>query len=217
LIANIFNYMFYKHYVFLFFIFMSFDVSAQTAHGNATKKIVFLGDSLTAGYGLEIENSFPSLIQKRIEDLSLPYAVVNSGISGDTTAGGLSRINWILKQDLSILVIALGANDALRGFSPEVTKKNISLIIERVREKNQNIKILLIGMYAPPNLGLEYGEKFKQIFIDLSKDRKINFIPFLLEGVAGQEQLNLADGLHPNAEGYKVIAKKVWQKLETLL
>jgi acyl-CoA thioesterase-1 len=195
---------------------MSLDVSAQTSNV-LTKKIVFLGDSLTAGYGLEIENSFPSLIQKKIDDFSLPYLVINSGVSGDTTAGGLSRIDWVLKQDISILVIALGANDALRGFSPTVTKKNISLIIDRVRKKNLNIEILLIGMYAPPNIGSDYGEDFRKLFIDLSQEKKLNFIPFLLDGVAGHEKLNLSDGLHPNADGYKVIANKVWQKLETLL
>lgn len=181
------------------------------------KKIVFLGDSLTAGYGVESDESYPSRIQDKINSDQLHYTVINAGISGDTSAGGLARIDWVLKNDPDIFILALGANDALRGFSPQVTKENLSKIIDAVKENNHDTKILIAGMLAPPNMGKEYGEKYKSLFLDLAKEKELTLIPFLLEGVAGQAEYNLQDGIHPNREGYKLISEMIWDQIKELL
>lgn len=181
------------------------------------KKILFLGDSLTAGYGLDISESYPSRIQEFIDENKLAYEVLNAGVSGDTTAGGLSRIAWLLKQDVSVLVIALGANDGLRGFDPDITKANLEKIIEIAQQSHTAIKIVLAGMYAPPNMGDGYGAAYEKMFHEVAKSKDVAFLPFLLEGVAGEADLNLSDGIHPNQEGYRKIAKHVWTYLEPVL
>ena len=181
----------------------------------ARPRIVFLGDSLTAGYGLAKEESVPSLIQARLQTDKYPYEVVNAGVSGDTSAGGLSRLEWSLEGDVRILVIELGANDGLRGVPVAALKRNLTEIIARAR--GRGITVVLTGMEAPPNFGAVYTDEFRQVYRDLAKAHEVTFIPFYLDGVAGIPSLNIADGIHPNAEGSRLIAGKFWRTLEPLL
>jgi acyl-CoA thioesterase-1 len=199
-------------YVFLALLFFLFAFGFQDE-----KVILFLGDSLSAGFGLDVAEAFPSLIQKRIEQEKLPFKVVNAGLSGETTAGGLRRIDWLLKQKVDVLVIELGGNDGLRGIAPSETEKNLQGIIDKAREKNPDMVIVLAGMQAPPNMGKDYTEKFRAIFPRLAKKNSITLIPFLLEGVAGNPNLNLPDGIHPTAEGHRLIAQTVWSTLNPVL
>jgi acyl-CoA thioesterase-1 len=178
-------------------------------------RIVFLGDSLTAGYGLPKEASVPSLIQKRLKDAGYRYEVVNAGVSGDTSAGGLSRLEWSLAGDVQILVIELGANDGLRGLPVASLKQNLAEIIMRARARG--ISVILTGMEAPPNFGAAYTSEFRNVYRQLSREHDVTFVPFYLEGVAGIPDLNIADGLHPNAEGARIIEKTIWSALEPLL
>ena len=178
-------------------------------------RIVFLGDSLTAGYGLATEESVPSLIQMRLSSLGYPYDVVNAGVSGDTSAGGLSRLDWSLEGDVRILVIELGANDGLRGLPVANMKRNLTEIISRAQSRG--IKVVLTGMEAPPNFGAAYTAEFRQVYRDLARLPDVTFMPFYLDGVAGLPQLNIADGMHPNAEGARIIERAIWEKLEPLL
>ena len=184
----------------------------------ATKTILFFGDSLTAGFGLEDSNdAYPAVIQTMIDSLSLNYVVVNSGVSGETTAGGLGRINWVLNQNVDVFVLELGANDGLRGISLAETRENLQAIINRVRTKYPEISIVLAGMQLPPNLGQDYTKEFKSIFEELAKKNDLEIIPFLLKDVAGIPELNQKDGIHPNVEGQKIVANNVWVVLEPLL
>lgn len=178
-------------------------------------RIVFLGDSLTAGYGLAKEESVPSLIQARLQASGYPYDVVNAGVSGDTSAGGLSRLDWSLEGDVRILVIELGANDGLRGLPVESLKRNLTEVITRAQARG--IKVVLTGMEAPPNFGEAYTNEFRQVYRDLAKAPGVTFMPFYLDGVAGNNGLNIADGMHPNAEGSRIIERAVWRTLEPLL
>lgn len=178
-------------------------------------RIVFLGDSLTAGYGLAKEESVPSLIQMRLRSEGYPYDVVNAGVSGDTSAGGLSRLDWSLEGEVKILVIELGANDGLRGLPVANMKRNLTEII--TRSQSRGIKVLLTGMEAPPNFGAAYTAEFRQVYRDLAKLPDVTFMPFYLDGVAGLPDLNISDGMHPNAEGARIIAAAIWEKLEPLL
>lgn len=200
--------------------------SGETASKNTeiveTKKkkkvILFFGDSLTAGYGLADEGqSFPSLIQDRIDSLSMEYTVVNAGLSGETTSGGLNRIDWILKQDIDIFVLELGANDMLRGLDVNETSKNLKAIMEKVKTKNPEVQFIIAGMIAPPNMGQEYGAAFAKIFKNLSKEYNAGLIPFLLDNVGGIPDLNLPDGKHPNSEGQKIVRENVWAVLKDYL
>ena len=184
----------------------------------ATKTILFFGDSLTAGFGLEDSNdAYPAVIQTIIDSLSLNYVVVNSGVSGETTAGGLGRINWVLNQNVDVFVLELGANDGLRGISLAETRENLQAIINRVRTKYPEISIVIAGMQLPPNLGQDYTKEFKSIFEELAKKNDLEIIPFLLKDVAGIPELNQKDGIHPNVEGQKIVANNVWVVLEPLL
>lgn len=176
---------------------------------------MFLGDSLTAGYGLAKEQSVPSLIQARLQADGYSYEVINAGVSGDTSAGGLSRLDWSLEGDVRVVVIELGANDGLRGLPVANMKRNLAEIITRARARG--IKVLLTGMEAPPNFGAAYTNEFRQVYRDLAKAHDVTFMPFYLDGVAGLPNLNIADGMHPNAEGSRVIAGAVWRTLEPLL
>ena len=178
-------------------------------------RVVFLGDSLTAGYGLEKEASVPSLIQQRLRDKGYPHEVVNAGVSGDTSAGGLSRLDWSLDGDVEILVIELGANDGLRGLPVANLKRNLAEIITRAQARN--ISVVLTGMEAPPNFGPAYTSEFRQVYRQLAREHEVAFVPFYLEGVAGIPSLNIADGIHPNAEGARIVEKTVWAALEPLL
>ena len=180
-----------------------------------SKTILFLGNSLTAGYGLQKSQAFPALLQQKIDSLGWNFEVVNAGLSGETSAGGLRRINWLLKRKVDILVLELGANDALRGLSLDLTKSNLQAIIDSTKNKYPRVTIIVAGMLAPPNLGEEYTDKFRSIFTVLSKDALL--VPFLLEGVGGVPELNLPDGIHPTAEGHKIVAENVWKVLKPLL
>ncbi|MBQ4916311.1 arylesterase [Maribacter sp. MMG018] len=182
-----------------------------------SKVILFFGNSLTAAYGLETEDGFPHRIQLRLDSLGLDYKVINSGLSGETTSGGLNRLDWVLNQKIDIFVLELGANDGLRGIPLSETKENLQKIIDRVREKNSETTILLAGMQIPPNMGQDYTTEFKTMFPDLAKKNDVLLIPFLLENVAGIPELNLEDGIHPTAEGQKIVANNVWKVLEPVV
>ena len=179
--------------------------------------ILFFGNSLTAGMGLEPSKAFPAIIQHKLDSLNLPYKVVNAGLSGETTASGKNRLGWVLDQDVDIFVLELGANDGLRGLPVKETKQNLQDIIDRVKAENPETKIVLAGMQIPPNLGYEYTDDFKAIYPDLAKKNNIVLIPFLLEGVAGNPKLNQDDGIHPTAEGQQIVAENVWEVLEPML
>lgn len=182
------------------------------------KRIVVLGDSISAGYGLDRDEAYPALLQKKADAEGLPYEVVNAGVSGDTTAGGLRRIDWALGQKgAEVLVIALGGNDGLRGLSPEETEKNLTGIVAKARAKNPGMKIIIAGMQMPDNLGSKYVESFKETFAKVAAAEMTELLPYLLEGVGGDESLNQADRIHPNAEGQRKIADLVWVKLKGLL
>lgn len=181
------------------------------------KHILFFGTSLTAGYGLDPTEAYPALIQNRIDSLKLPYKVINGGLSGETSAGGKGRIDWLLKQPIDIFVLELGANDGLRGIPVAETTKNLQFIIDQVRAKYPNVKMVLAGMQVPPNMGSTYANSFKEMFPKLAAQNKIELIPFLLDKVGGVPKLNQADGIHPTAEGDKILAENVWVKLKGLL
>ena len=190
-------------------IVMPFSVFAagSTAVAGNSQTIVVLGDSLTAGYGLAREDSFPSQLEAALREIDRKVKVINSGVSGDTSAGGLSRIDWALADNPDLVILALGANDALRGFEPDITRKNLAAIIEKVLEKD--IKILLAGMKAPRNLGPVYYTKFDRIYTELAMEYNIQLYPFFLEGVATEAALNQRDGIHPNRKGVEVVVKNI--------
>ena len=181
------------------------------------KTILFFGNSLTAGYGLETEESFPALIQAKLDSLKLDYEVINAGLSGETTSGGKNRLEWVLNQKVDVFVLELGANDGLRGVPLSETRTNLQTIIDMVRLKNEDTEIILAGMMIPPNMGEDYTTEFRTIFPDLAAQNEIQLIPFLLEGVAGNPLLNLEDGIHPTAEGQKIVANNVWVILKNIL
>jgi acyl-CoA thioesterase I len=173
------------------------------------RSILFFGDSLTAGYGLSPEEAFPALVEKELNKKSNNVKVTNAGLSGETSAGGLARIDWVLRQPVDIFVLELGANDGLRGLPLEQTRKNLQGIIGKVKAKYPKAKLVLAGMMVPPNMGKQYSTEFKNIYPDLAKKNNATLIPFLLDGVGGIEKLNQADGIHPNVEGHKIVAKNV--------
>jgi acyl-CoA thioesterase-1 len=181
--------------------------------------IVFLGDSLTAGYGLQnpAAEAYPALIQEKLRAAGLPHRVVNAGISGDTTAGGLRRLNWLLRQPVDVLVIALGGNDGLRGLDPAVTRANLQGIIDRTRAKYPSARLVLAGMQMPANMSEEFTRAYREIFPELAAANRITLIPFLLEGVGADPALNQPDLIHPTAEGQRRIADNVWPWLQTVL
>lgn len=181
------------------------------------KTIIFFGDSITAGYGLSKEQAFPAIIADKLKANHYNYKVINAGLSGETSAGGLSRIGWILKQPVDIFVLELGANDGLRGLPLEQTKKNLQGIIDKVKAKNPKAEIVIAGMMVPPNLGKDYTDEFKSIFPELAKKNNATLIPFLLEGVAGDSKLNQPDGIHPNVEGHQIVAGNVYTVIKDLL
>jgi acyl-CoA thioesterase I len=189
--------------------------AADPASPPARPRIVALGDSLTVGLGLLETQSFPSLLQAKIDEDGYQFEVINSGVSGDTSAGGLRRLDWALEGDVKILILALGANDGLRGLSVADMKRNLTAIITRAREKN--IVVILAGMEAPPNYGPEYVQAYRTAFRELAAAERVLFIPFLLDNVAGVGTLNQADGIHPNADGARVIADTVWPVLRSVL
>ena len=179
--------------------------------------LLFLGNSLTAGLGVDPSEAFPALIQTRIDEAGFEFRVVNAGVSGETTAGGLSRLDWLLEQAISTLVLELGANDALRGAPPEAVEGNLQAIIDGARAAHPRIQIVLAGMQAPPNMGRDYATAFREIFPRLASENDLKLIPFLLEGVAADPALNQADGIHPTADGHAIMAETVWDVLEPIL
>lgn len=189
--------------------------SSKTATGqNSKKTILFFGDSLTAGLGLEEEEAFPALIQDRIDSLNLDYQVINAGLSGETSAGGKGRIEWVLNRPIDIFVLELGANDMLRGLALEETEKNLRGILDKVKELSPDASIVIAGMEAPANMGPDYTKGFKSMYARLAKDYNAAFIPFLLEGLMGRPEMSIGDGKHPNAEGQKVVRDNVWKVLK---
>ncbi len=181
-------------------------------------RVVFMGTSLTAGYGLDDPtDGYTSLIQVMVDSLTLPFEIVNAGVSGETSAGGLRRVNWLFEVPTDVLVLELGANDGLRGQDPSVMKSNLQTIIDQVRERNPTVRLVIAGMQAPPNMGSQYVGEFDAVFPDLAAANDGLLIPFLLDGVAGIVDLNQADGIHPNQEGHRRVAATVWNILEPLL
>lgn len=181
----------------------------------ARPRVVAFGDSLTAGLGLVEHDSYPAVLQRLIDEAGYEFEVVNAGVSGDTTAGAVRRLDWALEGDVRVLIVAFGGNDGLRGLPVAEMKENLTQIITRARDRN--VVVVLAGMEAPPNFGQEYATAFRQVFRDVALKEKVLFIPFLLEGVAGHAGLNQADGIHPNATGAGMVARTVWQVLQPLL
>jgi len=195
-----------------------FIISAITLSFKQEKTtILFFGDSLTAGYGLSKDQAFPQVVEETLNDRGHNVEAINAGLSGETSAGGLNRIDWILRQPIDIFVLELGANDGLRGLPLEETKKNLQAIIDKVREKHPNVKIIIAGMMVPPNLGPAYGREFREMFPALAKKNDAMLIQFLLDGVAGEDSLNLPDGIHPNVEGHKIVADNVITAIKRLI
>jgi acyl-CoA thioesterase I len=185
------------------------------AFASTRQRIVFLGDSLTAGYGLDLEQSVPSLVQKHLDAEGYKYEVVNAGVSGDTSAGGLRRLEWSLDGDVRILVVELGANDGLRGLPVAEMKRNLKTIVQNARKRG--INVLLTGMEAPPNYGAAYTSEFRRAFRDLASEEQVAFMPFYLYEVAGIPTLNIADGIHPNPAGARIVEGNLWRSLKPLL
>jgi len=183
------------------------------------QNILCFGDSLTAGYGLRNKDkeAYPALIQQKLNDLKLNYQVINAGLSGDTSAGGLNRLDYWLSQPISVFVLELGINDIIRGIPPATTLKNLQAIVHKIKARYPDVKLALMGMQIPAFIHSPVAAQFKEIFTTLARDNRMALLPFFLDGVAGIAQLNLPDHLHPNAEGYKVIAGKVWPVIEQLL
>lgn len=181
------------------------------------KVILFYGNSITAGYGLDLSEAFPALIQNRLDSLGYDYRVINAGLSGETSASGLSRIEWVMRTPIDIFVLELGGNDGLRGISLNETRRNLESILMKVKAEYPQVKIIVAGMQIPPNMGQEYTEEFRTIFPALAEKFDAALIPFLLDGVGGNPELNLPDGIHPTAEGHKILAGNVWEVLELML
>lgn len=190
---------------------------AQTATPAQAKTVVFLGDSLTAGLGVPSAEAFPALIAEKIRAAGLPFEVENAGLSGDTSAGGLRRIDWLLQRRIDVLVVELGANDGLRGLDLKSMKANLQAIIDKTKAKNPQVKIVLAGMQVPPNLGAEYTAGFEKVYAELARENNAVLIPFLLEGVGGHRELNQQDLIHPSAAGHRIVADLVWRTLEPIL
>lgn len=197
----------------------SASASARAADAPAPRTLIVFGDSLTAGYGLDdpASEAYPALLQKKIDRDQLAYRVVNAGLSGETSAGGLRRIDWILRQPVDVFILALGANDGLRGIEPAVTRQNLQGILDRVRARNPNAKLVVAGMMMPASMGADYARAFGEIFRDLAAQNHAALIPFLLEGVAGDPALNQPDRIHPTAEAEPILAENVWKVLRPLL
>jgi len=206
------------HGLSLCLIFMGGLALARSAPAES-KTIVFFGDSLTAGYGLDdpASEAYPALIQKKIEDAGERYRVVNAGLSGETTAGGLRRIDWILRQPIDVFVLALGGNDGLRGVSPALTRANLQAIIDRVQTRYPAVKLVVAGMQMPVSMGANYGITFRAIFPEVAEKNNAILVPFLLDGVGGVTELNQADLIHPTAAGQKLLAENVWSVLKSAL
>ncbi len=198
-------------------VLVGLSLTLVMAAGAERKTIFVLGDSIAAGHGVESEEAFPGLLQQRINEQKLPYEVVNAGVSGDTTAGGVRRMPWLLRRPMDVLVLELGGNDGLRGITPKETKANLIKIIDLAREKNPEVQVIVAGMQMPQNMGEDYTREFRDVFPAVAREKQAKLIPFLLEGVGGKAEFNLPDRIHPNPEGHKIIADTVWKFLLPLL
>lgn len=192
-------------------------ITSSPSQSDPEKTILFFGNSLTAGYGIDPEDAFAGLVQKRLDSLGKAYKVINGGLSGETTAGGLSRLDWFLEEEPFLFILELGGNDGLRGIQLSETKSNLLSIIDKVKSKYPNTKIILAGMQIPPNMGQEYTDEFKAIYPAVAKEKEVTLIPFLLEGVAGNPELNLPDGIHPTEAGHQIVFETIWPYLEMML
>jgi len=179
--------------------------------------VLFFGTSLTAGYGLDPQQAFPSLIEQKARSEGVPIKVINAGLSGETTAGALRRIDWVLRTPADVVVIEAGANDALRGLSPDAARLNLERLISAVRQKQPRAKIVLIQMEAPPNYGIAYTRRFRAVYDEVARKEKLPLVPFLLTGVAGIPRFNQPDGVHPNLAGERIVAANVWQALKPIV
>lgn len=191
-------------------------IAEQVKH-KADKTILFFGNSITAGYQLDMGDAFPAIIQRKIDSIGLDYLVVNAGLSGETSAGGLGRINWVLRTVPDIFFLELGGNDGLRGLPLSETYDNLQAIIDQVKKENPEVLVIIAGMMVPPNLGQDYASEFSKLFPRLAEENNAAFIPFLLEGVAGEPELNLSDGIHPTPKGHEIVAETVWNYLQPML
>jgi acyl-CoA thioesterase-1 len=191
------------------------SVAPRSTSANGRPKIVALGDSLTAGLGLDASVAYPALLQSRLDAEGFNYEVVNAGVSGDTSAGGLSRLDWALDGDVRVLIVALGGNDGLRALPPDELKQNLAKIIERAQARH--VTVVLAGMEAPPNFGRDYVVSFHRVYPELSATYHVALVPFLLDGVAGSQTLNQRDGIHPTAEGAKIVAGNIWNVLKPII
>ena len=197
--------------------FFSAICAPGLAQSASPKTIVFLGDSLSAGLGVEHSEAFPALVGEKIRAAGLPFVVENAGLSGDTSAGGLRRIDWVLQQNVDVLVLELGGNDGLRGLPVNSLRTNLEAIIAKAKAKNPAVKIVIVGMQMPPNLGADYAAEFQRVYSNVAKETSATLLPFLLEGVGGRRELNQPDMIHPNAAGHRIIAETVWKTLEPIL
>lgn len=192
-------------------------LSLSTALAGEPQRLVFLGDSLTAGFGVDVEEAYPAHIQAKITAAGLSFIVVNAGVSGDTTAGGLRRIDWLLRQPVDVLVVALGGNDGLRGITPTLTRSNLAGIVDKARSKYPKIRVVIAGMQMPPSMGPDYTKEFKATFSGVAREKSVGLIPFLLEGVGGNPEFNQADQIHPTPDGHRRISEVVWTYLKPVL
>jgi acyl-CoA thioesterase I len=197
-------------------VFVLGTVAAQAVE---PRTIVFFGDSLTAGYGLvdPATEAYPALVQEKIDQAGLNWRTVNAGLSGETTSGGLRRVDWVLRQPVDIFVLALGANDGLRGIEPALSRANLQKIVDRVRARNPRVKLVLAGMQMPPEMGATFAQEFEKMFPEVAAKNDATLVPFLLEGVGGRADLNQPDRIHPTAKGHAMIADTVWKVLRPLL
>ena len=198
-------------------VLVSFLLPMMLYGQEAPKRVLFFGDSITAGYGIGEANAFPALIQQKIDSLSWNFKAVNGGSSGETSAGGVSRIDWMLRQPISVFVLELGGNDGLRGIDLDATKQNLQKIIDKVEAEYPNVSIVITGMQVPPNLGPEYTGKFKKMYPKLAEENNAELVPYFLDDLGGDSTLMQSDGIHPTEAGHKVLAEKTWDVLKPIL
>jgi acyl-CoA thioesterase-1 len=201
----------------IIFITIAIFFMGVNANAQEKKSILIFGDSITAGYGLEPQQAFPALIQKRIDSLGLNYEVINGGLSGETSAGGLRRIDWVLQRDIDIMILELGGNDGLRGIDLTSTKENLQQIIDKALAKNKDMEIIIAGMQVPPNLGTDYTKEFQELYPDLAKKNELKLIPLILDKVGGNDEFMQSDGIHPNIIGHQIVADTVWDYLYPII
>lgn len=198
-------------FIFLFSLMIT-QLSAQDK-----KSILIFGDSITAGYGIDPSRAFPAVLQEKIDSLSLNYTVINGGLSGETSAGGLRRINWVLQRKVDVMILELGGNDGLRGIDLSSTKQNLQQIVERAKAKYPDMKIIIAGMQVPPNLGIEYTREFQTLYPDLAEKNNLQLIPTILDKVGGYDEYMQADQIHPNVEGHRIVADTIWDSLYPII